>query len=107
MTKQRNGAGWPEFADGELLRRQHRHYSDPYVIPHLLSYLVGPIAGANDDGGAHGGTAVRVNGEAPEPAKAAQSRVTSSFYIRRHSSTHPITANGGRRWYGHGDGARR
>ena len=58
--------GWPEFVDDELLRRRHRHFSDPYVIPHLLSYLVGPIAGANDGGGVHGGAVERVNGEAPE-----------------------------------------
>ena len=72
--------GWPEFANGELLRQRHRRYSDPYVISHLLSYLVGPIVGANNDGDVHGGAAERVDGKAPELAEIAQSRVRPSFY---------------------------
>ena len=55
----------------------------PHDIAHKLSYLVGPIAGANDDGGDHGGTAVWFDGEAPGPTEAARSRVTLRLYILR------------------------
>ena len=48
-----------------------------------MTYLVGPIAGANDDGGDHGGMAVRFDDEASEPAEAARSRVTLRLYILR------------------------
>ena len=32
-----NGAGRLEFADNELLRRRHWHYSNPHDIPHTMS----------------------------------------------------------------------
>ena len=73
----------PEFADDELFWRRHRHYEHPQGIAHTLSYLVGPIAGAKDYGGDHGGMAVQFDGEAPEPVKAARSRVTPRLYILR------------------------
>ena len=53
----------PEFADGEPLQRRHRHHRLPHDMAHLLSYLARPIAGANDDDGVNGGTAVRIDGE--------------------------------------------
>ena len=71
----------PEFADGELFRRRHRYYEHPHDITHTLSYLVGPIVGANDDGGDHGGIVVRFDGEVPESAEVAQSRVMPRLYI--------------------------
>ena len=40
------------------------------------------IAGAKHDNGTLGGTVDAVDGEAPELAKAAQSRVMPSFYIQ-------------------------
>ena len=73
----------PEFADDELFWRRHRHYEHPQGIAHTLSYLVGPIAGANDDDDVHGGAAERADGEAPELAVIARSRVTTSFNIQR------------------------
>ena len=45
--------------------------------------LAAPIAGAKDDSDPHGGTADAVDGEAPELAEMARSRVRPSFYILR------------------------
>ena len=61
----------PEFADDELFWRRHRHYEHPQGIAHTLSYLVGPITGANNDGDDHGSAAVWLDSEVSEPAKAA------------------------------------
>ena len=54
----------PEFSASELFCRRHRHYEHPHDIAHTLSYLVGPIVGANDDGGEHDGIAAW-HGSAP------------------------------------------
>ena len=53
------------FTDDVPLRRRHQHHRLPHNIAHLLSYLVGPIAGANDDGGVNGGTTAQIDGETP------------------------------------------
>ena len=38
---------------------------DPRDLAHLLSYLVGPLVGASDDGGDHGGSEERDGGATP------------------------------------------
>ena len=62
-VKTEHGAGRCYLTDGEPHQRLHRHDRDPQVLPNLLSYLARPIAGANDDDGVNGGTAVRIDGE--------------------------------------------
>ena len=66
----------PEFADGELFRRRHRHNSDHYDLPHLMSYQAGPNAGAKHDGGVNGGASVRINGETLEVTVIVRSTAT-------------------------------
>ena len=44
---------------------RHLYYCDPRDLAHRLSYLVGPLAGTNDDGGGHGGVADVVYGNTP------------------------------------------
>ena len=66
----------PEFADGDLFRRRHRHNSDHYDLPHLMSYQAGPNAGAKHDGGGNGNAAVRIDGETPEVTVIVRSTAT-------------------------------
>ena len=75
----------PEFADGETLRRRHRHHRLPHDIAHLLSYLARPIARANNNGGVNGGTAAWIDNETPVLAVIALSRVWPSIYKLRRS----------------------
>ena len=46
---------------------------------HTLLYLVGPLVGASNGGGGHGGAEVRADGETPVEATAAQSNATPSI----------------------------
>ena len=52
---------------------------DPRDLAHLLSYLVGPLVGASDDGGDHGGSEERDGGGTPEEATAAQPKARTSI----------------------------
>ena len=74
-----------EFAGGELFQRRHRHDKHPHDIAHTLGYLARLIAGANDNGGGHGGAAVRLDGETLELATKAQSRDTPRLYVLQQS----------------------
>ena len=56
----------PEFADGELFWRRHRHNNDHHDLMHLMSYQAEPNAGAKYDGGVNGCAAVWIDGETPE-----------------------------------------
>ena len=76
-------AALPKSIDGELHRRRHLYYCDPCDLAHRLSYLVGPLAGANDDGGGHGGVADMVYGDTPAMTARILSRDTLSCYPRR------------------------
>ena len=49
-------------------------------LAHRLVYLVGPLVGASDDGGDHGGAAERNDGETLALAVIALSRVWPSVY---------------------------
>ena len=53
---------------------------DPRDLAHLLSYLVGPLVGASDDGGDHGGSEERYAGGTPVEATVAQPRARTSIY---------------------------
>ena len=55
------------------LRRLGWHQCDRRDLPNLSSYMDGPIAGDQDDGGGHGGVVVRLDGMTPELATIAQS----------------------------------
>ena len=70
----------PKFTDGEPLQRWHRHHRLPHNIAHLLSYLVGPIARANDDGGVNDGTTARIDGETLTLVIIARSWARPRFY---------------------------
>ena len=48
-------------------------------LAHLLHYLVGPLVGASNGGGGHGGAEVRDDGEMPVEATATQSNATPSI----------------------------
>ena len=48
-------------------------------IAHTRIYLVGLLVGASNGGGGHGGAEVRVDGETPVEAMAAQSNTTPSI----------------------------
>ena len=45
-------------------------HGDPCDLTRLLDYLVGPLIGASDYGGANGGAEVRVDGVTPVEATA-------------------------------------
>ena len=51
------------FAGGEIFRRRQPCHEHPHYLAHTLSYLLGPIAATNSDGGEHGGTAERLDSE--------------------------------------------
>jgi len=52
---------------------------DPYDLTHRLNYLAGPLVGASDDGGDHGGSEERDGGGTPEEATAAQPKSRTSI----------------------------
>ena len=52
---------------------------DPRDLAHPLSYLVGPLASANYDGGGHGGSARRDHGGTPVEATVKHKRARTSF----------------------------
>ena len=57
---------------------------DPRDLAHLLSYLVGPLVSASDDGGDHGGSEERDGGATPVETTAKKSQAQTSFYgLRR------------------------
>ena len=56
---------------------------DPRDLAHRLSYLVGPLAGANDDGGGHGGSEELDGGAAPVEAMAIPTKARTSIYELR------------------------
>ena len=57
---------------------------DPRDLTRRLDYLVGPLVGASDDGGSHGGSAGRNDGVTPVEATAEQAQALTSFYgLRR------------------------
>ena len=66
----------PEFADGDLFRRRHRHNSDHYDLPHLMSYQAGPNAEAKHDGDVNGGASVRIDDETSEVTVIVRSTAT-------------------------------
>ena len=55
-------------------------HGDLLDLAHTLHYLVGPLVGASNGGGGHGGAEVRDDGETPVEATAAQSNATPSIY---------------------------
>ena len=73
----------PWLVDSELHRQRHHYYGDPRDLAHRLSYLVGPLVGANDDGGDHGGSAELDGGAMPVEAMVMQSKARTSFYRLR------------------------
>ena len=52
-------------------------------LAHRLHYLAGPIVGASDDGGDHGGMARRDDGGTPVTTSAAQLQAQTSIYEPR------------------------
>ena len=52
---------------------------DPYDLTRRLNYLAGPLIGASDDGGDHGGSEERDGGGTPEEATAAQLKARTSI----------------------------
>ena len=52
---------------------------DPRDLAHLLSYLVGPLVGASDDGGDHGGSEERDGCGTPEEATTSQPKAQTSI----------------------------
>ena len=73
----------PWLVDGELHRRWHHYYCDPRDLAHRLSYLVGLLAGANDDGGGHGGSEELDGGATPVEATAVPTKAWMSIYKLR------------------------
>ena len=53
--------------------------SDLRDLAHRLSYTVEPLVGVSNDGGAHGGTEVRADGEMPVEATAAPTKAWTSI----------------------------
>ena len=53
---------------------------DPRDLAHRLVYLVGPLIGASDDDGDHGGTEEWDGGGTPAMASAAQPDARTSIY---------------------------
>jgi len=54
-------------------------HDDLLDFAHTMHYLVGLLVGASNGGGGHGGAEVRVDGETPVEAMAAQSNTTPSI----------------------------
>ena len=52
---------------------------DPRDLTRRLDYLVGPLVGASNDGGSHGGSVERNDGVTPVEAMAAQPRAWMSI----------------------------
>ena len=73
----------PRLVDSKLHQRWHRYYYDPRDLAHRLSYLVGPLTGANDDGGGHGGSAELDNGAMPVVTTETQITTRRSIYELR------------------------
>ena len=53
---------------------------NPYDLTHRLHYLAGPLVGASDDGGDHGGPEERDSGGTLVEATAAQIQAQTSIY---------------------------
>ena len=60
-------------------------HDDLIDLAHTLHYLVGPLIGASYYGGTNGGAEVRVDGETPMEAMAAQSNAMPSIDTLRRS----------------------
>ena len=75
-------AALPKSTDGELHQRRHLYYCDPRDLAHRLSYLVGPLTGANDDGDGDGGAADVVYSDTSVVTTRILSRDTPSYYPR-------------------------
>ena len=59
-------------------------HDDPYDLTHRLHHLAGPLVGASDDGGGHGGSEERDGGATPVEATTKQAQALMSFYgLRR------------------------
>ena len=56
---------------------------DPRDLTRRLDYLVGPLIGASDDGGDHGGSEERDDGGTPVEATTFQPRARTSIYELR------------------------
>ena len=56
---------------------------DPRDLAHRLSYLVGPLADANDDGGGHGGLEELDGGATPVEVTAIPTKARTSIYELR------------------------
>ena len=56
---------------------------DPRDLAHLLSYLVGPLIGASDDGGDHGGSEELDGGAMPVEATTIPTKERMSTYVLR------------------------
>ena len=57
---------------------------DPRDLAHRLSYLVGPLIGASNDGGDHGGTEERNGGAMPVETTTITTKARKRFYgLRR------------------------
>ena len=60
-------------------------HGDLLDLAHTLHYLVGPLVGASDYGGANGGAEVWVDGVTPVEATVTQSNATPSIDTLRQS----------------------